>query len=107
MITTDKINKYHQCIINKLLHIKIDGCNIVFDDSCNNCNQDVLYLSAVLDALLYADANNMSNEVQRFESIFNSQCGECGDCNSHNSTISTEPIWQLETETCEPIYEDV
>lgn len=82
-LTSYDYSHYEECILRKLLSIDIDKCAIK-TDTCNTCNDNVLYSFAILETLKSAVSHNYYSEIPFLQKQLDELCKECGDTKDCN-----------------------
>lgn len=79
-MTQEKLIHYRKCVINKLLKLHIEGCSLKFDNDCDDCNKDVLFINALVNQLEYCMDNKLTKEAETIDKLLSKRCGKCNQC---------------------------
>lgn len=74
------VDYYRKCLIKKLIHLKVRDCSLVFDNDCEECDKDVLYINALVNQLEYCMEHDLTDEVNTIQSLLSKRCGNCTNC---------------------------
>lgn len=103
-VATD-LSIYHSCVLNKLLRLKVDGCNVVESSckDCGDCGDDssfgkntTLYSYALLETMIEALNYGYFQEALMIKGQLDELCLECdnpnidkdGDCGCSHRTLN-------------------
>jgi len=78
--------QYEECILNKAMSAKIDGCNQLIVSGCESCGDNLLYASMFLSSLHAAVRNGFYNEANTIITQLNEMCEICNTCPTYANT---------------------
>jgi hypothetical protein len=78
--------QYEECILNKAMSAKIDGCNQLIVSGCGSCGDNLLYASMFLSSLHAAVRNGFYNEANTIITQLNEMCEICNTCPTYANT---------------------
>tara|TARA_R110002050_G_scaffold229417_1_gene365035 strand:- start:1824 stop:2432 length:609 start_codon:yes stop_codon:yes gene_type:complete len=78
--------QYEECILNKAMSAKIDGCNQLIVSGCESCGDNLLYASMFLSSLHAAVRNGFYNEANTIITQLNETCEICNTCPTYENT---------------------
>lgn len=70
---------YHECLLNRVLSIDFEGCGKK-EDTCSECEEEVYYISALLNSLYSAVRFQRFKEACEIIETLNSFCDMCDIC---------------------------
>jgi len=79
--------KYHECILNALLHMKIEGCSGVAVENCPECKSNPVLASTYLDQLYFALNNGFYDDAIRLIEKLDILCDVCNTCPDYGNTV--------------------
>lgn len=78
--------QYEECILNKAMSAKVDGCNQLIVSGCESCGDNLLYASMFLSSLHAAVRNGFYNEANTIITQLNEMCEICNTCPAYANT---------------------
>ena len=77
--------KYHECLLEKVLKIDLEGC-IKKSDNCDNCNKNIFSLSTLINALTISIQHGFYEEAARISNVVEDMCDICYLCPDYKNT---------------------
>lgn len=81
------LNCYYDCLLDKTLEIKTDGCKQVINE-CKECEGDTFYISLLLINLRYAITHFLFEEIFLILHAIDKYCNYCPTCPKANYSVS-------------------
>ncbi|HHY71190.1 MAG TPA: hypothetical protein GX519_06015 [Thermoanaerobacterales bacterium] len=85
--TATNLYKYHESILNTLMKVKINQCEIVTIDNCGTCAENALYSQALLDTLQIAIQYGFYEEAVQITENLDDILDICHTCPVYEDTI--------------------
>lgn len=79
--------QYHECVLNKLLKIEVDGCKPVINTECDECEGNVPFISSLLQALKEAVKFGFYEEAIKIIKNLDDLCDICHTCPDYGNTL--------------------
>lgn len=79
LISVSNLSIYHECLLSKILNIKIENCKVV-KTGCSDCEDSLFYASVLLDSLYVALNNAYYSEAVDIAKTLDELCEVCHSC---------------------------
>lgn len=77
----------NECILRKLLKLKIDKCKVVIEDDCQECVGNPFYLTTLLSMIKYTLKTGYNDEAIKMLKDFDAMCEVCHTCPDLGDTM--------------------
>lgn len=77
--------KYYECVWDKVLKYKVDGCKIIIPECQNCCYENINYLYIILKTVEIAIQEEKIIEANRVLNLLDEYCDTCTNCPDYSS----------------------